>query len=105
MKVTDLRRKLMAALAAGGLLAPGAVYGAAVNTNLVINGGFETVDTGTLGGTYATPKILNWSGANAFAYGHAYSGAVAPDYANGRPLVTGGQYYFTRSMSMTLIQT
>jgi hypothetical protein len=66
-----------------------------VNTNLVINGTFEAVDAGTLGGAYATPRILNWSGTSAFAYGHAGSGALAPDYANGGPLISGGLYYFS----------
>lgn len=97
MKVTDLRRKLMAALAAGGLLAPGSVYAAAVNTNLVVNPGFENVDFTMLGGDYITPKILQWGGASAFTYGHVGTGAQAPDYANGGPLAGGGLYYFVAS--------
>ena len=95
MKVTDIRRKLVAALVAGGLLAPSALPAASTNTNLIVNPGFETVDSINIGGDYFTPKILNWSGANLFAYGHVGSGALAPDYANGGPLSGGGLYYFS----------
>jgi hypothetical protein len=98
MKVTDLRRKLMAALAAGGLLAPSAVaHAAGLNTNLLVNPGFENVDTSITGG-YNGPKILDWSstgGLSAFAYAHTGAGGQGADYANGRPLGTGGKYYFS----------
>lgn len=92
MKVTDLRRKLMAALAAGGVLAPSAVHAADLNTNLVTNPGFESVDFGTTG-NYGAPLILNWTG-QGFAYSHDFSGGV-PDYANGGPLAGGGSFYFS----------
>jgi len=98
MKVTDLRRKLMAALAAGGLLAPSAVaHAAGLNTNLLVNPGFENVDTSITGG-YNGPKILDWSstgGISAFAYAHTGAGGQGADYANGRPLSTGAKYYFS----------
>jgi hypothetical protein len=94
MKVTDLRRKLMAALAAGGMLAPGASHAANLDTNLVVNSGFETVNLGTTG-AYGAPLILNWGGTRqGFAYSHDSSGGV-PDYANGGPLAGGGSYYFS----------
>jgi PEP-CTERM motif-containing protein len=104
MKVTDLRRKLAAALVAGGMLIPGAIVpGAAsaadLNTNLVTNAGFENVDLDTLGGVYNTPAILDWSGSTSFSYAHAGGGGVGPDYANGGPLSGGGQYYFTANGS------
>ena len=93
MKVTDLRRKLIAALAAGGLIAPGMVHAAELNTNLLINSGFENVDfTGDLG-NYGAPRVLDWIGTG-FAYSHDGSGGI-PDYANGGPLAGGGSYYFT----------
>ena len=95
MKVSDLRRKLMAALAAGGMFAPGYLHAANLNTNLVVNGDFETVDVNTLGGNYTSPKILDWTGASAFAYAHLGAGGIGPDYANNAPLVSGGQYYFS----------
>lgn len=100
MKVSDLRRKLIATLAASGMLAPAAltpnvVCGANLDTNLVINPGFETVDVNAIGGTYASPQILQWTGPAAFAYAHAGGGGIGPDYANGGPLANGGAYYFT----------
>jgi hypothetical protein len=95
MKVTDLRRKLAATLAACGMLGPSAAYAAELNTNLVVNGGFETVDLGTTGGAYAGPQILNWGSNTLFAYAHTGQGGLGADYANGRPLAGGGQYYFS----------
>ena len=93
MKVTDLRRKLRIALAAGGLLAPATLHGADLNTNLLTNSDFESVDdTGTLG-AYNTPAISGWIASGperqGFAYSHdgsASAGNVVPDYANGAPL-------------------
>jgi hypothetical protein len=99
MKVTDLRRKLMAALAAGGLLAPSAAYGADLNANLIVNSTFENVDANTLGGAYDTPRILDWQGPASFAYAHAGGGGIGPDYANGGPLTGGGAYYFSAGNS------
>ena len=101
MKVTDLRRKLLAALAAGGMLAPSAVYAANLNTDLVINGGFENVDLATTS-LYNSPRILNWSGASAFAYSHNGSSSnagVVPNYADGTPPPSSGNWYFTPNVS------
>lgn len=102
MKVTDLRRKLIAAFAAGGLIAPCAAYAANLDTNLVVNPGFEHVDvnthpTGTNPGeaAYLSPLILDWTGPRqGFAYSHNNTGGTF-NYANGTPLVGGGNYYFT----------
>jgi hypothetical protein len=101
MKVTDLRRKLMAALAAGGLLAPSAVYAANLNTDLVVNGGFENVDLATTS-TYHAPRILNWLGQSAFAYSHdgsSSSTGVVPNYAEGAAPPASGHWYFTSNVS------
>ena len=71
MKVTDLRRKLRAALAAGGLLAPGIAHAADLNTNLILNPGFENVDINTsvqvAGSDPATfaVKINDWGGTKS----------------------------------------
>jgi hypothetical protein len=101
MKVTDLRRKLMAALAAGGMLAPSAVYAANLDTDLVVNGGFENVDLATTS-TYHAPKILDWLGQSAFAYSHdgssSNTGAV-PNYAEGTAPPNSGHWYFTPNVS------
>ena len=78
MKVTNWRRKLMASLAAGGMLSPSMASAANLDTNLVMNGSFETVDTGTLG-TYMSPKVVNWSGGPGFAYSHDKSVTGIPD--------------------------
>ena len=70
MKVTNWRRKLMASLVAGGVMAPAAASALNLDTNLIANPSFESVDTGQLLGAYNAPKIYNWSGTNAFAYSH-----------------------------------
>lgn len=98
MKVTDIRRKLIAALVAGGTLAPGALRAADLNTNIVVNGDFESVDPMTIS-NYGSVKILNWDDGSrvGFAYSHDGSmngfGTVIPDYANGT-LANGGHFYF-----------
>jgi hypothetical protein len=92
MKVTDLRRKLAATLAAAGLLAPSAACAANLNTNLVVNGGFENVGFTLMGNTI---EILDWGGTKmGFAYSHQPEVTTLPDYANGGPLANGGLYYF-----------
>lgn len=98
MKVTDLRRKLLAALAAGGLLAPGAIRAADLNVNLVTNGDFEAVDVNTIAMAYNSPLIVNWSGLQGFAYSHdgsSSSAGVVPDWADGDDPPGAGHWYFT----------
>ena len=75
MKVTDLRRKLIAALVAGGTLAPSAVYAAPLDTNLVVNSDFESVDlnTSVVINANTTPpraasKINNWDAGTKIGY-------------------------------------
>jgi hypothetical protein len=97
MKVTDLRRKLMAALAAGGMLAPSALHAANLNENLILNSDFETVNLAVTG-EYNGPLILNWSGTQGFAYSHDGSSSnagVVPDYADGPDPPGGGHWYFS----------
>src|SRR6476660_3948580 len=100
MKVTDLRRKLMAALVAGGMLAPGALHAANLNTNLVVNPGFENVDINTIGGLQSV-KILDWTVGTKTGFAYSHDGSLngnamtVPDYANGGPLATGGHFYFS----------
>lgn len=97
MKVTNLRRKLIAALAAGGMLAPSAVVAANLNQDLVVNGGFEHVDLGTTGGENS-PLILDWTPSvttnNAFAYSHDPATTNVPDYAEGTNPPNPGLWYF-----------
>jgi hypothetical protein len=102
MKVTNLRRKLVAALAAAGMLTPGVIRAANLDANLLANPGFELVDInvqppGTNPGdaAYQDPLLLNWGGTRqGFAYSHDGSNG-AFNYANGSPLANGGHYYFT----------
>lgn len=96
MKVADIRRKLMAALAASGLLTPTAALAANLNTNLIVNPGFENVDFGTTGAS-GGPLILDWAGMG-FTYSHDGNGGV-PNYANGTPLAGGGSFYFAPGSS------
>jgi hypothetical protein len=101
MKVTNWRRKLMASLAAGGMLSPSLVSAANLDTNLVMNGNFETVDTGTLG-TYMAPKVVSWSGGPGFAYSHDKSVTGIPDYADGTDPPNAGLWYFTSNNNPSL---
>ena len=103
MKVTDLRRKLMAALAAGGLLAPSAMYAANLNTDLVVNGDFENVDTVNAPfGTYNAPRS---SIGSARAWPTPTTEVLqrrhgrAPNYANGAAPPNSGHWYFTPNAS------
>src|SRR3954470_21553576 len=97
MKVTNWRRKLSAALIAGGLLSPAAANAAGLNTNLVTNGDFEHVDL-NITGEYHGPLVLDWTGPNLFAYSHdgsSSSTGVVPDYADGANPPGAGHWYFT----------
>jgi hypothetical protein len=97
MKVTNWRRKLSAALIAGGLLSPSAAQAAGLNVNLVTNGDFENVNLNVVG-SYNGPLVLNWTGPSLFAYSHdgsSSSTGVVPDYADGADPPGAGHWYFT----------
>jgi hypothetical protein len=100
MKVTNWRRKLMASVVAGGLLAPCAVKGANLDTNLVINPGFEDVDVGTVCCYQsAATKINSWSSGSltGFAYNNQLEeldGSGELGWDDGGPLAGGGTYFF-----------
>src|SRR6266550_2219139 len=92
------RRVTLAAISTGGLLAMAASAPAApINTNLVVNGGFENVNLQSTG-AYGGPQILDWSGLAAFAYSHdgsSSSAGVVPNYADGAAPPGSGHWYFT----------
>lgn len=90
MKVNNWRKNLATTLAACGLLSP-AAYAANLNTNLVVNPGFENVDTAVVG-DFGAVKILDWSGINGFAYSHF---RTPTDYADGDDPAGAGTYYFS----------
>jgi hypothetical protein len=96
MKV-NWRKNLAKTLVATGLLSPAAANAANLDTNLVVNPGFETVDTNVTG-DFRAVQVLNWTGVNGFAYSHnGSSGAagVVPDYADGADPPSAGNWYFT----------
>lgn len=95
---------VLAALGTGGLiLATAGTEAAPLDTNLVVNAGFESVDITSSGGGYNAVRILDWAGTAGFAYSHDGSlnsaGMPVPDYANGGPLAGGGHWYFTSNAS------
>jgi hypothetical protein len=98
MKVTDLRRKLIAALVAAGTLVPVGAYAANFNQNLVVNGDFETVDLNTTNVLHS-PLILNWNSViGGYAYSHngsSSSAGVVPNFANGTAPPNAGNWYLT----------
>jgi hypothetical protein len=96
MKVTDLRRKLRIALAAGGLLAPGVAHAAELNTNLVQNPGFEDVDPTVTCCSGAT-QVNGWADGTQRGFAYDY----VQNYDNGGPLAGGGTYYFTPNGNAT----
>jgi hypothetical protein len=89
MKVTNWRRKLMASLVAGGLLAPSALYATNLDTNLVVDPGFEDVSGTTC--CFGANRLNSWTGGTQPGFAYAYS----LYYDNGGPLAGGGDYYFT----------
>jgi hypothetical protein len=93
MKVTNWRRKLAATLIAGGMISPAAAQAANLDTNLVVNPGFESVDF-TILGDYGAPKVNNWSG-EGFTYSHNPATTGVPDYADGSDPPSAGDWYFT----------
>jgi hypothetical protein len=94
MKVTNWRRKLAASLVGCGLISPTAALAANLDTPLVLNGTFESVDLGVTG-DYGAPKILQWSGFDGFAYSHQPGVTGIPDYADGADPPGAGNWYFT----------
>jgi hypothetical protein len=93
MKVTNWRRKLAQTLVASGLLAPAALHAQSLDTNLLVNPGFESVDI-TISGEYGAVKVLNWTG-NGFAYSHHPEITTVPDYGEGADPPNAGNWYFT----------
>ncbi len=93
MKVTNWRRRLATTLVAGGLISPAAAQAANLDTNLLANPGFESVDLGVTG-DYNAPMILNWQGTG-FAYSHNPGVTTIPDYADGADPPGAGLWYFT----------
>lgn len=103
MKVTDPWKKLLAALAAGGMFASSTGYAANFNQNVVVNGGFENVDPNTLG-SYHGPKILDWTVGVVPGFAYSHDGSTTtdvdgtytiPNYADGTPPPNAGHWYLS----------
>lgn len=91
----NLRKRLVAMLAAAGLLLPSLARAAELNANLVANPSFEEVDTSDPG-PFTSLRILQWMDADgdgddnfAYPYTSNYSGNPAPP-ASGDWHFTGG---------------
>ena len=93
MKITKWTKKLSAALVAGGLLVPAAVHAAPLDTNLLVDPGFEDVDSGSPGAYGALP-LNSWSDGTSTGFTYATG-----QYDNGGPLAGGQQRYFTSNQS------
>jgi hypothetical protein len=95
MKVTDWRRKLAASLVAGGLMAPCALYGANLNTNLVPDPSFENVSSVTC--CYTATELNSWRDGTqhgfAYTYGQGYDNRGP--LLGGSPPPSSGTYYFS----------
>jgi hypothetical protein len=93
MKVTNWRSKLAASLVACGVMSPAAARAANLDTNLVVNGTFESVNFNVTG-DYGAPQVNNWMGTG-FAYSHQPGVTGIPDYADGPDPPGAGNWYFT----------
>jgi hypothetical protein len=100
MKIYNWRRKLAATLVGCGLLSPSVATAAELDTNLIVNPGFEQVDLGFTS-YYNAPLILGWTSISGygFAYSHDFDQTGVPGFANGT-LPSGGLWYFTPGNSL-----
>jgi hypothetical protein len=89
MKVANWRKKLAATLVASGLLAPSALRAANLDANLVVDPGFEDVNTAV---TCCASAVQLNSWADGAIRGFAYN--YGQGYDEGGPLAGGGIYYF-----------
>jgi hypothetical protein len=119
MKVTNWRRKLLASLVAGGMMAPVAASAADLNTNLIVDPSFEDVDPANAG-PFTSNRLLSWpdSAADgnatddnwAFRFAQNYAGVNTPAGAGARYFsggfgTTAGQPTLAQSVSVGTGQT
>lgn len=88
MKVTYWGRGLAASLIAGGLMLPAPTLAAPLNTNLVVDPGFEDINDTTA--EYDNRQLDSW--ADGTIRGFTYASG---QYDLGGPLAGGGARYFT----------
>ncbi len=100
MKIYNWTRNLRCSLMALGLCLPGAAVAADLDVNLVVNGGFETVDTAVSGPFTSVAISSGWVEAGsdttpdlfAYPYSSGYSGAA---------VLGAGDYHFAGGFSTT----
>jgi hypothetical protein len=93
MKVTNWRRKLAAALVAGGLMSPQAAYAANLNVNLVPDPQFDVLTNPLVQCCFgAKYQLDSWN--DGTQRGFAYDNS-ATFYDSGGPLAGGGIHYFS----------
>jgi hypothetical protein len=102
MKIINIRRKLAAALVAGGLFVPAASPAADLNTNLITDGGFENIDEFDVG-QFESVRLLDWPDSDLdfdfFDDNFAY--AYSLGYAGSNPSPEAGLYHFTGGFNTT----
>ena len=89
MKIGNWTKKLSAALVAGGMMLPVAANAASLDTNLLVDPGFEDVNTTT--GAYGSLELNSWTDGTVTSNFTYASG----QYDLGGPLPGGGDRYFT----------
>jgi hypothetical protein len=102
MKVINIRRKLAASLVAGGLFVPAVSPAADLNTNLITDPGFESIDDFDVG-PFQSVRLLDWPDSEIdgdflddnFAY------AYSLNYAGSNPSPEAGLYHFTGGFNTT----
>jgi hypothetical protein len=92
MKI-NLKKSVAQALVAAGLLVPGSVYAEDLNTNLIVDPGFEDVDDANPGAYGALP-LNSWRDGTDIGFTYA-----SGQYDNGGPLAGGGERYFTSNQT------
>jgi PEP-CTERM motif-containing protein len=101
MKVNNWRRKLAASLVAGGLLVPSTVGAANLDTNLVVDPGFEDVNTAVTCCPGNGVQLNSWADGSIRGFAYNYG----QGYDDGGPLAGGGSYYFLPNADSGQVQT
>ncbi len=103
MKICNWLRKLRALFVAFGMFVTAAAEAVKFDTELIVNGNFESVDLSTTG-NYNGPRILGWNGPSMFAYSHngsSSSAGVVLDLADGEDPPDAGNWYFSTNNTGT----
>jgi hypothetical protein len=91
MKVTNWRRKLAAALVAGGLMSPHEAWSADLNVNLIPDPQFDMLTDPPVPCCFGQSQLDSWN--DGTQPGFAYNNTISL-YDSGGPLAGGGAHYF-----------